>query len=87
MTPYKVSIAKRNELAEVTILCDECSTKVVARVEDGRLPVSCPGCGKQYGDSVKNALAALGRFHREAKAAESCSGKPVFEFAIRESEQ
>jgi phage FluMu protein Com len=85
MTAYKVTIAKRVELSEVTIVCAECPTKVLAKVENGHIPMACPSCGKEYGDAVKNALSALGRFHREAKAAENISGKPVFEFAIMES--
>ncbi len=85
MTAYKVIVARREELVEVTILCDECPTRVVARVENGRVPVACPGCGKEYSDAVKNALSALGRFHREAKAAESIAGKALFQFTMKQS--
>jgi hypothetical protein len=81
---YRVVTAERNDLAIVTVVCDECSSSIALKIETAKVPEQCASCGKQYSEKIKAALAALGRFHREAITAEEQAGKPVFRFEIRE---
>ena len=85
MTAYRVTIANRAELKEVTVICDGCGTCVVIQIETANIPESCPSCSKTYPEEAKSALAALARFHRDAIKAENRIGKGMFQFAIKET--
>jgi hypothetical protein len=83
---YRVVTANRDDISSVTVVCDECETAVSLKIETAQVPPVCTSCGKQWSENVLKALAALGRFHREAKAAEANLGKLIFRFDIRQSE-
>lgn len=83
MTAYRVTTAERSDLSSVTYLCDECGTGITIQPETARIPDQCPSCSKPLADQAKNALAAIGRFHREAKALEGQTNKPAFRFEIK----
>jgi len=82
---YHVTIAERKDIAAVTVLCDECETRVCFQSATAKVPESCPSCGKPFSDKTKSALCALARFHRDAMSEEANSGKSLFRFEIRES--
>lgn len=86
MTAYRVVVAERKDIAIVGVICDECHSVISLNVATAAIPPSCASCGKQYSENIKAALAGLGRFHREAKAAEEGTGKPIFQFDIRQTE-
>ena len=86
MTAYRVTVAKRTELREVTIVCDGCGTCVVVQVETANIPDGCPSCSKAYSEEAKSALAGLARFHRDASKAEKRAGKQIFQFLIKETD-
>jgi hypothetical protein len=83
---YRVVVANRADISTVTILCDECETAVSLKVETANIPPSCTSCGRQWDENVQKALSAFGRFHREAKTAETALGKPIFRFDIKQAE-
>jgi hypothetical protein len=82
---YRIVAAERNDLAVVTVVCDDCSSAIALKIETAKVPEQCASCGKPYSENIKAALAALGRFHREASTAETKAGKPLFRFEIRDS--
>ena len=86
MTAYRVTVASRMELKEVTVVCDVCGTCVIVQVETANIPEGCPSCSKAYSEEAKSALAGLARFHRDASKAERKAGKAIFQFAIKEAE-
>ena len=86
MTAYRVVTAERKDIIIVTIICDECGSEVSINIETAKIPDACPSCSKAYGEKTASALAALGRFHRDAATAESHSGKPIFRFNIKQAE-
>lgn len=86
MTTYRVVTAERKDIIMVTIICDECGSEVSVNIETAKIPDACPSCSKAYGEKTASALAALGRFHREAATAESYCGKPIFRFNIKQAE-
>jgi hypothetical protein len=83
MTAYRVTAAGRSDLETITYLCDECETGIELHPEKARVPDNCPSCSKPLPEGAKAALAAIGRFHREAKALEEQTGKPAFRFEIK----
>jgi hypothetical protein len=80
---YRVVVAERKEIAMVTIICD-CGARLAYPVETAIIPSACGSCNKLYGHNERNALAALGKFHREAAAAEASLGREVFQFEIKQ---
>ncbi len=84
---YRVFAAERKDVVMVTVACPNCGTAVSLSIETAQVPEHCSSCGQAFRESIRSALAALGRFHREAKCAESDTGKPIFRFDIRELEK
>ena len=84
MTAYRAIVVEPKDLIVVTVTCDECGAEVSVNSESGNVSNGCPSCGRDYGENVANALAALGRFHRSARMAATQSGKPVFRFNIKQ---
>lgn len=84
---YRVVVAERRDIAIVTLVCGECKSEVSVKAETATVPIACPSCGIEYGEAAKEALEALGKFHRMATKAETHSaGKPIFRFQIKQSE-
>ena len=84
---YRVLVAERKDIGAVTVVCGECKSEVSVHAETATVPVSCPSCGMEYGEAAREALKALGTFHRMATKAETHSaGKPVFRFQIKQSD-
>jgi DNA replicative helicase MCM subunit Mcm2 (Cdc46/Mcm family) len=83
---YRVVTAERKEIAVVTIICEGCGSEVSVNAGTAKAPYACPSCELNYGQTVMEALVALGRFHRSAAAAEEHSGKPIFRFAIKQAD-
>jgi hypothetical protein len=81
---YRVVVAERKEMAQVTIVCPECSAELSIAVETAGVPESCPSCQMRYTKMMVDGLVALGRFHRDATIVEEQIGKPIFRFAIKE---
>jgi hypothetical protein len=86
MTTYSAVVAEREDIATVTIVCqnDKCRSEVSVIAETAMAPVACPSCGREYGKGVAEALAAFSRFHKFAKGAEDYSDKPIFRFTIKQ---
>jgi hypothetical protein len=82
---YRVVVAERKEVAEITIVCPECGAALSIEVETAGVPESCPSCQMRYTKTMVDGLVALGRFHRNATIAEEQIGKPIFRFAIKEN--
>jgi hypothetical protein len=80
----RIVAANRQDISIVTVTCEKCSSAIALEIETARVPEQCASCGNQYGESLKAALAALARFHREARAAEGRANKPLFRFEIKE---
>ncbi len=76
---YRIVAAERKEIAIVSVAC-ECGATISLDIRTAQVPASCASCGKQYSEKAKLALAALGRFHREAEAEESVDGGVKFRF-------
>jgi len=84
MTPiYRAITANRKDLTSVTVVCPECGTRIMLTIETAKVPSHCPSCEVAISEKVQAALVALGRFHREAKAAEEFTGKDIFYFEIK----
>lgn len=83
---YRVVVAERKDIAVVTIVCPECGSEVSLAMETARIPESCPSCEMVYRLPVRDALAALGRFHRSAATAEEHAEKPIFRFQIKQTD-
>jgi hypothetical protein len=83
---YRVVVAERKDIAVVTIVCPECGSEVSLAIESARVPEFCPSCEMVYRLPVKDALAALGRFHRSAATAEEHAEKLIFRFQIKQIE-
>jgi len=83
---YRVIVANREDISIITLVCDECETAVSLKVETANIPPNCTSCGRQWNENVQKALAAFGRFHREARTAETSLGKPIFRFDIKQAE-
>jgi len=81
---YRVTVAERQDLLFVTIICTQCSTELTLKIDTAQPPQNCASCGAALEENAKNALVALNRFHREAKAAETLSSKHIFRFEIKE---
>jgi endogenous inhibitor of DNA gyrase (YacG/DUF329 family) len=81
---YRVTVAERQDIAEVSVSCPECGAAVTVKSETARVPTACPSCGRPYEEGLQSALAALGRFHREAGAVEAALGKSLFSFEIKD---
>ena len=82
---YRVVVAERKEIAGVTVNC-ECGARLMFPVETALIPSACASCNKPYSQSVIAALTALGRFHREAAAAEVSIGHTIFQFEIKQED-
>ena len=82
---YRVVVAERKEIAGVTVNC-ECGARLMFPVETALIPSACASCNKPYSQSVTAALIALGRFHREAAAAEASAEHPIFHFEIKQED-
>jgi hypothetical protein len=67
MTAYRVVMASRDDLGEVTITCKNvnCKAKVTLRPETSAIPEQCPCCNNAFDESLRTALSALGRFQGE----------------------
>ena len=81
---YRVFVAERTDIAKVTVVCPKCDAALSLGIETANIPEGCASCGFTFRDTVRNALTALARFHREAKQAELDTGKAMFQFEIRE---
>jgi hypothetical protein len=81
MTAYRITIAELKDLSEVTLICgnEKCSTQITLDALNAPNPDACPTCGKTFDESLKAALAALCRFHREM-----AQTKARIEFQIKE---
>lgn len=86
MTTHRAVVAERKDIAVVTVECPECGSEVSLSIETARVPESCPSCQATYRLPTKEALAALGRFHRAAATAEENEGKPIFRFSIKQAD-
>lgn len=83
---YRVVVAERKDISIVSVICEECGTIICLKMETARIPESCGSCGKPYPEKTRSALAALGRFHREAATAEQATGKAIFQFEIKQKD-
>ena len=83
---YRVVVADRKDIGTVTLVCSECGSEVSLSIETARVPEYCPSCQMQYNLPMREAMAALGRFHRSATAAEEIAAKPVFRFSIKQAD-
>lgn len=83
---YRVVVAERKDIASVTVVCEDCGSEVSVSTATAKIPHWCPSCERQYDENVREALTALGRFHRLGAAAEEHAGKPIFRFNIRQGE-
>ncbi len=83
---FRVVVAERKEISVVTLICSECAAELSLSIATARVPEYCPSCQMRYRVPIQEALAALGRFHRTASAAEEMEGKPVFRFSIRQED-
>lgn len=83
---YRVVVAERKEIAMATLACPECGSELSLNMETAKIPQYCASCDLPFETATKEALAALGRFHRLAATAEEHAGKPVFRFQIREKD-
>ena len=45
---YRVVVAERKEIAEVTIVCPECGAELSIAIETAGVPESCPSCQMRY---------------------------------------
>ena len=81
---YRVTVAERQDLIPVTIVCPECSSSVTVKIDTAQTPERCASCNRPFDEKTISAISALGRFHREAQAAESINKKQIFRFEIRE---
>jgi uncharacterized CHY-type Zn-finger protein len=81
MNAYKVTVAELGDLAEITVVCGSCETRMVIPVT-APIPDVCSVCNKQFDESLRTALGAFVRFYREAR-----DSKSRVEFAIREKVQ
>ena len=79
-------MAERSDIEVVTLVCPECESEVALKIETARVPEFCPSCQMAYPVTVKEALAALGRFHRAGATAEGHAGKPLFRFSIKQTD-
>ena len=88
MTAYRVVVAHRADLVNVTLICDECGAAVTINIETVGIPEQCSCCGVRVNENALTALAALARFHRTARLAEEQAEhqEHLFRFEIRESE-
>jgi len=86
MTAYRVVVAERKDIAVMSIVCDECSSRISINAETASVPVNCASCGKQYSENIRTAIGGFSRFHRSAKAEEQQAGKAVFLFEIKQVE-
>ncbi len=81
---YRAVVAERKEMVVVTIVCDGCGSEVSVDPGTAKAPYACPSCEKSYENNVREAVVALGRFHRHAAVAEGPNnGKSIFSFHIR----
>ncbi len=83
---YRVVVADCKDIRTLTIVCPECGSEVSLSIETARVPEYCPSCQMQYSLQMREAMGALGRFHRAATAAEEIASKPVFRFSIRQAD-
>jgi len=83
---YRVVVAERKEIAGVTVHC-ECGARLMFAVETALIPSGCASCNKPYSQAIIAALTALGRFHREAAAAEVSAGHTIFQFEIKQEDK
>lgn len=81
MTAYKLIVAERADLANVTICCAGCSTETSVAIEKAAIPENCPSCGDSVPAGIRTALGHLQRFHQAAGGAEA--KKTALSFAIR----
>ncbi len=82
---YRVTVAERQDLLPVTIVCPECAAELTVKIDTAQHPERCASCNRSFDEKTIAALSALGRFHREAKAAEAINdNKQIFRFEIRE---
>jgi len=70
MTAYRVVVAHRADLVNVTLICDECAAAITINVETAGIPEQCGSCGKAVSENARTALGALARFHRAGRIAE-----------------
>lgn len=83
---YRVVIADRGDIAKVTVVCPSCEAALSLTIETANIPENCSSCGWVLRKNVRDALAALARFHRDGKQAETEVGKGMFRFEIRDRE-
>ena len=81
---YRMVIAERKEIAAISVICPDCFAEVSVHAETARMPWACPSCTREYSAQLREALNALGRFHRLAAAEEEHAGKPLFRFSIKQ---
>jgi hypothetical protein len=84
MVAYRAVVAHREDLTNVTLICDGCGTGITLNIETARIPQNCGSCGMAVSENISNALAGLGRFHRHSKTAEEHANKQLFRFDIKQ---
>ena len=84
---YRVVVAERKDIAAVTVICAECGSEMSMDARTAKVPYSCSCCGREYGENTRQALTALGRFHRFAATEEEHAEKPVFRFTIKQEDR
>jgi hypothetical protein len=82
---YRVVTAERKDIEVVTVICN-CGAEVSINAIKAQVPFACPSCNEDYGQNIREALTAFGRFQRTASAAEEHAGKPIFRFNIRQAD-
>lgn len=83
---YRAVVADRKDVQVITIVCEDCGAEISVDAISAKMPYWCPSCERQYDQNVRDALAALGRFHRLGAAAEEHAKKSIFRFTIKQGE-
>jgi len=88
MSAYRAVVAHREDLTNITLICDGCGTACILNIETARIPESCNSCGMELSDNIKTALAGLARFHRMGRTAEEKAENQahLFRFDIKQVE-
>ena len=76
---YRVTVAQLSDLREITVVCDNCQSRLILPTDRAPIPEQCSACNKVFEDTLRNALVAFARFYREAS-----NSKSKIEIAIRE---
>jgi hypothetical protein len=88
VTPYKLDVLQLTELVQGTVLCPDCLTEIVLRLDRvvPPVPAACPSCGKRFDENIGKIIGNLREaflltkhtpFHVKFHITESTEKKPA----------